>query len=151
MRFKNAVVLIFLLLTIPVYSQIEIDDVGDGWKSKVDSALTLIKKTDQTAYKEVLDNCKHITYWMGAFSTTSDSATIMISTNDMKIGSVNNLACVIVHEAHHLYIKRNKIVYTPRKEEYVCYSYEYEFLRKLPSPEDWLTIHVIKCVMKFKD
>ena len=75
----------------------------------------------------------------------------MISVNDMKIGSVNNLACVIVHEAHHLYIKRNKIVYMPRKEEYVCYSYEYEFLKKLPSPEDWLTIHVIKCVMKFKE
>lgn len=152
MRFKNALILtIILLFTSTGFSQIQIDDVGDGWKMKVDSALELISKTDPVVYKEVKENCKHISYWMGKFSTTQDSTTILISTSDMRIGSINNLACVIVHEAHHLYIKRNKIVMMPRKEEYVCYLHEYDFLKKLSNPEDWLTIHVIKCVMKFKD
>ena len=151
MYFKNAIVFILLLLTSPVFSQIEIDDVGDGWKLKVDSALTLIEKTDPIVYKEVISNCNHISYWMGSFSTTQDSSTILISTRDLKINSINNLACIIVHESHHLYFKRNKINMPPNKEEYSCYLYEYEFLKKIPSAEDWLVIHVIKCIIKFKD
>ena len=151
MCFKNALILIFTLVTIPVFSQVQIDDVGDGWKLKIDSAITLIKKTDPVAYKQVSDNCDHITYWMGNFSSTQDSSTILISTKDMKIGSVNNLACIIVHESHHLYLKRNKIKMPVKNEELECYMYEYEFLKKIPNPEDWLTIHVIKCIIKYRE
>lgn len=151
MYFKNAIVILLLLLTSPVLSQIQIDDVGDGWKLKVDSALNLIEKTDSIVYKEVILNCNHISYWMGSFSTTQDSSTILISTKDIKLNSINNLACIIVHESKHLYYKRNKIKMVPNKEEYNCYLYEYEFLKKVPDVEDWLTIHVIKCIIKFKD
>lgn len=151
MYFKNAIVLIFTLLTLPVFSQIRVDDVGDGWKLKIDSALTLIKKTDPDVYKQVISNCNYITYWMGNFSSTQDSSTILISTKDMNIGSVNNLACVIVHESHHLFIKRSKIKMTPNKEELECYLYEYEFLKKIENVEDWLTIHVIKCILKYRE
>ena len=151
MYFKNAIVALMMLFTSPVLSQIVVDDVGDGWKIKIDSALTLIEKTDPGVYKEVISNCNHITYWLGAFSTTQDSSTILISTKDLKLNSINNLACIIVHESHHLYYKRNRIKMTANKEEYNCYLYEYEFLKKIPNAEDWLTIHVIKCIIKFRD
>lgn len=151
MYIKNAITILFLILSTTIFAQVKIDDVGDGWKLKVDSALRLIEKTDQVVYKEVISNCNYITFWLGSFSTTTDTSTIMISTRDMNIGSINNLACIIVHESHHLYLKRNKIMMSNRQEEYTCYMFEYEFLKKIPNPEDWLTIHVIKCIMKFRD
>ena len=114
MRIKNALIIIGLLLTTTVFSQIQIDDVGDGWKLKVDSALTLIKKTSPEHYKEVSEYCKHITYWMGGFSTTQDSSVVAISVRDMKIGSVNNLACIIVHESHHLLLRKKHL---PRRRQ----------------------------------
>jgi len=151
MYIKNAITILFLILSTTLFAQIKIDDVGDGWKSKVDSALRIIEKTDQEVYKEVISNCNYITFWLGNFSTTTDSSTIMISTKDMKIGSVNNIACIIVHESHHLLLKKNKVKMSPKDEELACYMFEYEFLKKIPNPEDWLTIHVIKCILKFKD
>ena len=150
MRIKNALITIALLLTTTVFSQIQIDDVGDGWKLKVDSALTLIKKTSPGHYKEVSEYCNHITYWMGSFSTTQDSSTVVISVKDMKIGSVNNIACIIVHESHHLLLRKKHIKLEPKKEELECYEYEYSFLEKVPNVEDWLIIHVIKNIISNK-
>ena len=150
MRIKNALITIALLLTTTVFSQIQIDDVGDGWKLKVDSALTLIKKTSPGHYKEVSEYCNHITYWMGSFSTTQDSSTVVISVKDMKIGSVNNIACIIVHESHHLLLRKKHIKLEPKKEELECYQYEYSFLEKVPNVEDWLIIHVIKNISSNK-
>ena len=147
MRIKNALITIALLLTTTVFSQIQIDDVGDGWKLKVDSALTLIKKTSPGHYKEVSEYCNHITYWMGSFSTTQDSSVVVISVKDMKIGSVNNIACIIVHESHHLLLRKKHIKLEPKKEELECYQYEYSFLEKVPNVEDWLIIHVINFLL----
>ena len=31
----------------------------------------------------------------------------------------------------------------PSKEEFICYTYEYEFLEKIPNIEYWLRTHVI--------
>jgi hypothetical protein len=150
MYIKNAIITLLLLLSTTGFSQIQIDDVGDGWKLKVGSALTLIKKTSPEHYKEVSEYCKHITYWMGGFSTTQDSSVVVISVRDMKIGSINNLACIIVHESHHLMIQKKHIVMDSKKEELDCYQYEYEFLQRIPNAEDWLTIHVIKNIINNK-
>ena len=150
MYIKNALILFFILITRSLFSQITIDDVGDGWKLKVDSALTLIKNITPDYYKEVSEYCKHVTYWMGGFSTTQDSSVVVISVRDMKIGSVNNIACIIVHESHHLAIQKKHIVMIPKKEELECYQYEYEFLQRIPNVEDWLTIHAIKNIINNK-
>jgi hypothetical protein len=150
MYIKNAIITFLMLFATTGFSQIQIDDVGDGWKLKVDSALTLIKKTSPEHYKEVSEYCDHITYWMGGFSTTQDSSVVAISVRDMKIGSVNNLACIIVHESHHLMIQKKHIVMDPKKEELECYQYEYVFLQRIPNAEDWLTIHVIKNIINNK-
>jgi hypothetical protein len=151
MYFKNAIVVFFLFLTQTLFSQILVDDVGDGWKSQVDSALMLIEKTSPQHWDEVKKYCTHITYWLGDFSTTTDSSTVMISTKDMKLNSVNNLACIIIHEVHHLYILRNGIVLTEPKEELECYLWENDFLKKIPEPEYWLKVHLIKCISHYSE
>jgi hypothetical protein len=87
---------------------------------------------------------------MGGFSTTQDSSVVVISVRDMKIGSVNNISCIIVHESHHLAIQNKHIVMNPKKEELECYQYEYEFLQRIPNVEDWLTIHAIKNIINNK-
>jgi hypothetical protein len=150
MYIKNALILLFILLSSNLFAQTQIDDVGDGWKLKVDSAINLIKKTSPEHYKQVSEYCKHVSYWMGGFSTTQDSDIVLISTKDMKIGSVNNIACILVHESHHLYIKSKHIILTPKKEELECYMYEYEFIKKVNNPENWLITHIIKNIINNK-
>jgi hypothetical protein len=151
MRFKNAIIIFSLLITTNIFSQILVDDVGDGWKSKIDSALLLIKQTSPQHWDEVQKYCTHITYWIGDFSTTTDSSTVMISTKDMRIGSINNLACVIIHEAHHLYIARNNILLSVSSEELSCYLWENEFLKLLPNVEPWLRQHVIRAIINYSE
>lgn len=151
MCFKNATIILFCFLTFNLFSQILVDDVGDGWKSQVDSALSLIEKTSPEHWSEIKQYCNHITFWIGDFSTTIDTATVMISTRDMKIGSVNNLACIIVHEVHHLYILKTDRVLKPEEEELICYLWENEFLKKLPGAEEWLKRHLIKCILIYSE
>jgi len=151
MYIKNALISFFLFMTTSLFSQITIDDVGDGWKSKVDSALTLIKNTSPEHWNQVEKSCKHITFWIGDFSTTIDSSTVMICRKDMNIKSINNLACVIIHESHHLYIQQNDIVLTPQKEELECYYWELEFINKVTNSEEWLKQHIIRCIINYKE
>lgn len=146
MCIKNALIFFFLLISLSLNSQILIDDVGDGWKSKVDSALTLIEQSSPEHWEVVKENCNHIIFWLGNFSTTTDTSTIMIAVRDIKLGSINNLACVIVHESLHLDFKSKKIFYTEAEEELRCYLWESKFLNKLDNPEPWLRLHLIKCI-----
>jgi hypothetical protein len=75
--------LLFVTLFSPIYSQIKIDDIGDGWKLRVDSALTLIKNTDSDKYELLSEVCNHISFWNGGFSTVEDTSTILITQRDM--------------------------------------------------------------------
>lgn len=149
MYIKNALITLLLIITNVTYSQIKIDDIGDNWKNNVDSALSVIKKYDIESYEVVINNCKLISFWMGGFSTTQDSTTILISTRDMNIKSINNLACIIVHESKHLDFLNKRIKMNPSKEEFICYTYEYEFLEKIPNIEYWLRTHVITNMINF--
>ena len=120
------------------YSQIKIDDIGDNWKGKMELAIDLIKTHDPIAYNILINNCNHISFWMANFSSTQDGSTILVSVKDIKLNSVNNLACVLVHESYHLKILNEKITLSPNDEESICYKYEYNFLKKLPNVEEWL-------------
>lgn len=149
MYIKNALIILLLIITNVTYSQIKIDDIGDNWKNNVDSALSVIKKYDIESYKVVINNCKLISFWMSSFSTTQDSTTILISVRDMNIKSINNLACIIVHESKHLDLLNRGIKMDPSKEEFICYTYEYEFLGKIPNVEYWLRTHILTNLMNF--
>ena len=136
-----------VLSTTICKSQIVIDKAGDGWDLRADSALAIIKQTDTTAYKLVLRVCNKITFWSGNYSTNEGykdtKGTIMISSTDAKAKSLNNIAAVIVHESLHLYL-RYRGVEESQKEEILCYSYEYDFLRKIPNVEYYLLEHCLR-------
>lgn len=89
--------------------------------------------------------CNHITFWNGDFSTCEDSTSIMISRQDM-LSSINNIACVIVHESYHLKVYKNNI--DPDLEEYEAYKYENDFIKHLENYELWLKSHTLK-MMKY--
>lgn len=138
------------ILSFSICSQIKIDDVGDNWKGKVDSALQLIKKYDLESYNLVIQNCTHITFWIGDFSTTEPPNTILISVKDMNINSLNNIACVIVHEANHLKIFNEKLELDPNKEELFCYVYEYNFINRIPNVEEWLRDYAMNSIITYQ-
>ena len=138
--------LIICLSFIPFFSftQIKIDDVGDGWKGKVEQAIEIVKQYDSEKYTLLMENCKHISYSLLAFSTTENGNTILISQKEILKGNINDIAAILVHESLHLYLLRNQIKMAFNEEEILCYTYELELLFKIPDVEPWLIDHAKK-------
>jgi hypothetical protein len=131
-------ILFILLLSITSYGQIKIDDVGTGWKVKVEQALLIIQNNDTEAYDMVKKHCKKISYILSTFSTTQNGDTVLITTNDMNSVSINNIAAVIVHESFHLKALHDNYGLTELEEESRAYEVELKFLEKIPNVEPWL-------------
>jgi hypothetical protein len=138
--------LIICLSFIPFFSftQIKIDDVGDGWKGKVEQALAIVKQYDTEKYNLLIESCTHISYSLLSFSTTENGNTILISQKQIITGNINDLAATLVHESLHLFILKNKLRMPENYEEVVCYTYELEFLYMIPNVEPWLVNHATK-------
>jgi len=137
--------LLFLLIPIFCKGQIIVDKAGDGWDLKIDSAINLIKKYDSTKYGLLLKVCDKVEFWNGSYSTNDGKKTIVVSTNDVKLNSINNLASVVIHESFHLYLSEKSL--DTKKEENMCYRYEFSFVEKLPNVEEWLWRHVLKQII----
>ena len=123
------VCLFLIIYPLSLFSQIKIDKAGDGWDLKIDSALQLIKKTDIVKYNLIDSVCTSISFWVSEFSScelTDSTGVIYVSTKDVKLNSINNLAAVLVHESFHLYLRKRGTVLTTNQEEYFCYYYEYD-------------------------
>lgn len=117
---------------------------GDGWDKKVDSALAVIKGVDPEKYSLIIESCDQVDFWISDFSSSytdrNGVSTIYIANRDMKLNSINNIACVLVHESLHIHLRNIGIhgKITKEEEEYLCYLYEIEFLKKIPDVEFWL-------------
>ena len=141
--------LLLILLTLPslLLSQIVIDKAGDGWDSKIDSALQLIKKTDIEKYQLLDSVCGKVEFWSSGFSSNEgkygEKGIILVAVKDVKLNSINNLAVVLVHESLHLHVLQKGYIIIPEQEEAWCYRYELDFINKLPNPESWLKQHAI--------
>lgn len=122
-------------------AQIKIDDVGDGWKNKVEQAIEVVKQYDLEKYTLLMENCEHISYSLLHFSTTENGNTILISQKEILKGNINDIAAILVHESLHLYLLRNQIKMAFNEEEILCYTYELELLFKVPNVEPWLLSH----------
>jgi hypothetical protein len=144
--------LLYVIFLLPIFghSQMVIDDVGDNWKLRVDSALQVVKKYDSINYGKILTNCKKVSFWNGSFSTVEDSQTILITQKDMKHSSINNIAAILVHESTHLFIINKRLKYTPSDEEVFCYFVELRFLEKIPNVEDWLINNTKKMILYYE-
>lgn len=142
--------LILFILLLPVFAsaQIKIDKAGDGWDLKTDSALNLIKEYDSVKYRLLLDVCDRIEFWNGSYSTNDGKKTIVVCVQDIKLRSKNNLAAVLVHESLHLWYSNVEPTLESKKEENMCYRYEFSFLQKLPNVESWLWAHTVNQIVK---
>ena len=117
-------------------SQINIADVGDGWKGKVQQALDTIQKYDTVKYNNIITKCNNIGYWNNTFATTEPPNTILIPTSEMNFGNIYNICAILIHESYHLLIYGRNM--NPNQEEYWAYSYELDFLMKVPNVDGWI-------------
>ena len=83
-------------------SQINIADVGDGWKGKVQQALDTIQKYDTVKYNNLITKCNNIGYWNNTFATTEPPHTILIPTSEMNFGNIYNICAIRIYESYHL-------------------------------------------------
>ena len=141
---KQLLLCLSLFLSVNLFGQIKVDDVGDGWKQTVEQAIDLIKQYDTTRYNLLLEVCTHISYSTALFSTTESENTILISQKDIQSKNINNIAAVLVHESLHLYFQRKGYKMTEHQEEFRCYVYEMQFLLLIPNVEPWLLEHAQK-------
>lgn len=150
MRITNAFILIALLFPSLSFGQIKIEDVGDGWKPLVDSAINLIRDNDRDKYNLLISHCKSVEFIISDRSTTKPPDVIAISTGDLKLRSVNNIAAILVHESYHLYLCSSSTKMSEREEELAAYLYEYGFLCNLPNVEDWLFFNNINMIIRYQ-
>jgi hypothetical protein len=68
---------------------------------------------------------------------------------DFEMNSIQNLACIIVHESKHIEFAKNKIILSEKEEECICYTYEKEFLFKVDTPERRLLENVFYRIESF--
>ena len=139
----KALILILLCLSANLQAQIEIDKGGDFWERDVEAALEKIRETDTLAYNAIWENVSRISMWNGDHSTSDGvrggKGTIIIAAKDFNLCSINNIACVLVHETHHLMIFRTLGRHTqPCTEEVAAYKIELDFILKLPDAEAFL-------------
>ena len=143
----KSLVLILLILPNFLFSQIKIDKAGDGWDSKIDSALQLIKRTDIEKYQLLDSVCGKVEFWSSDFSSNEGKigakGIILVAVKDVQLNSINNLAVVLVHESLHLHVLQKGYIIIPEQEEAWCYRYELDFIDKLDNPEPWLKQHAI--------
>ena len=142
---------IFLISPLLAFSQIRIDDVGDGWKGLVEQALKVIETTDTAKYNLITQYCTQITYGLQPFSTIESDHVIILPTAEMKKGIVNDIAAAIVHESLHLYFIHNSIKASEQTEEAICYAYELEFLKQIPGVEQFLLDHALRQYLYFSE
>ncbi len=138
---KQLVKFLSIFFPLILSAQIKIDDVGDGWKNKVEQALDIVQKYDPEKYTLLMENCEHISYSLLPFSTTESGTTILISQKEILKGNIDDIAAILVHESLHLYLLKNHIKMAFNEEEILCYTYELELLFKIPNVEPWLLSH----------
>ena len=146
---KQLLVCLISIIPFLAFSQIRIDDIGDGWKAKVEQALTVIQQTDCEKYDLLMATCKHISYSTATFATTESGTTILIPRREIVVGNINDIAAILVHESLHLYMLQNKLIMPEADEEVLCYAYELEFLLQIPGVETWLLEHARKQIAYF--
>ena len=131
-------VLLLCLLPQVLCSQINIHKAGDGWDSIVKQAILLIAKTSPTHYKMLVDHVDVIEFWNESYSSNNivdGKGVIVVSSKDIKLNSLNNIAAVLVHETYHLHLMAMPYILSGREEEYQAYLFELKFLKLLPNIE----------------
>lgn len=129
---KHLMVILFTIFSHTLLAQIKIDQSGEGWKEMVESAILLIERTDPEKYEHLKNNVTKIGFW-GGFYSSSEGTEIVISRDDIQLNSVENIACVLIHESKHIELRNSNM--SLGDEECLCYLYELDFIKKLNDPK----------------
>lgn len=130
--------LLLFLLPFNLFSQINVHKAGDGWDSIVYSAIKLIQKTSPMHYAIIKDVVQEVQFWNEDYSSNNlieGKGVIVISSKDIQLNSLNNIAAALVHESYHLKVLKYGPDMRGGKEEYLCYIHELKFLKMLPNVE----------------
>jgi hypothetical protein len=150
---KLFLTLILLAVTGVSHAQIVIDQAGDNWRAKVDSAITLIRTAPSFYYGGLIAVCDSVAFFNASFSSCKGSlnqkGTIFVSANDVRLG-IQNIAAVLVHESLHLNIVMKGHSLPPRKEEHLAYLYEWQFLKNLPGADPSLIKYAEARMLQFR-
>lgn len=135
---KLLLALILLAVAGVSHAQITIDQAGDNWRAKVDSAISLIRTAPSFYYGGLIAVCDSVSFFNASFSSCEGSfdqkGTIFVSANDVKLG-IQNIAAVLIHESLHLSILMKGHSLPPGREEHLAYMYEWQFLKNLPGAD----------------
>ena len=131
---------ITLVLLFPLFlsSQITIPNVGNGWKTKVQQAIEVIKKYDLHKYNVLTDECKQIDFGLASFATSDGKSTIILPVEVLNRGCINDIAACLVHESLHIQFSKAGNKLGEDFEEVICYKWELDFLHNVPNAEKWL-------------
>ena len=135
---------VLLLFPLTLCSQIKVDKAGDGWDSIIYSAINLIKKTSPLHYAVLKETTQNVQFWNANYSSNNiieGEGVIVISSQDIKLNSLNNIAAALVHESYHLKFLKYGPDLRGYEEEYQCYLYELKFLKLLPNVEPELVAY----------
>lgn len=127
----------FLLINFFSFSQVRLDGFDTREKNSIESAISLIKEKDDFKYSRLLEFCKMIKYSDVGVCRIENDSIIIITKEILNLGSVNKVACSIIHETKRLEIKVKKYNLSKRKEEWTCYSSEWGFCCRI-NCEEWL-------------
>lgn len=85
-------------------------------------------------YAIIKDVVQEVQFWNEDYSSNNlieGKGVIVISTNDIKLNSLNNIAAALVHESYHLKVLKYGPDMRGGKEEYLCYVHQLKFLKLL--------------------
>lgn len=150
---KLLLTLILLAVTAVSDAQIVIDQAGDNWRAKVDSAVSLIKLAPSFYHQALIESCDSVAFFTANFSSCSgglgQKGTIFVSTKDVKLG-IQNIAAVLIHESLHLNLQMKGISLPPNKEEHLAYMFEWQFLMNLPGADPALIKYAENRMLQFR-
>lgn len=150
---KLCLTIIALTFVVCAKSQIIIDQAGDNWRAKVDSAIVLIKTAPSFYYAGLIASCDSISFFNADFSSCSgglkQKGTIFVSAKDVRLG-IQNIAAVLIHESIHLSLQSKGVKFPPNKEEHLAYLYEWQFLMNLPGADLSLIKYAESRMLQFR-
>jgi hypothetical protein len=131
MKLSIPITLAILAISLNAGSQIVISGTNGKLGDKVNSAISLVEKTDSSMYNMLLDNCNKIDFWDSDSIASFSNGAILIPIKDLEQGSIEDISAILIKESMRLFFLNSMVDMDDNLEDVVCYTYELDFRRKL--------------------
>ena len=131
MKLSIPITLAILAISLNAGSQIVISGANGKLGDKVNSAISLVEKTDSAMYNMLLDNCNKIDFWDSDSIASFSNGAILIPVKELEQRSIEDLSAILIKESMRLLFLNSMVDMDDNLENVVCYAYELDFRRKL--------------------